>query len=133
MVEVMFDVDAQFAYLSCTGELSLEQIVQAVRQWMQQEGYRPDVNLLCDARQAQWQHAATEFLQVSDAVVERINQAWQGTKIAVVANSHTEIALIESHLGIMGWRAQWRGFISVEDATQWLEEPAADVACGNPG
>jgi hypothetical protein len=128
MVEIKFDAADNTAGLIWEGELSLDDIVQGVRQWMQHEHYAADINLLCDVVHAQWQQAISEFLQVSDAVIERINQHWQGRKIAVVTNSYTEIALIESHLGAMGWRAEWRGFMSTEAARQWLHEPNHQTA-----
>ena len=122
MVEIEFDAADNTAGLIWKGELSLQDIVQGVRQWMQNEHYTADTNLLCNVEHAQWQQAISEFLQVGEAVIERINQQWQGRKIAVVTSSYTEIALIESHLGAMGWRAQWRGFMSAEAARQWLHE-----------
>ncbi|MCR9260073.1 MAG: hypothetical protein NXH95_10145 [Pseudomonadaceae bacterium] len=122
MVDVKFDAADNMVYLRCEGELSLEDIVQGIRQWMQHEHYAADTNLLCDVARAQWQHAVSDFLQVSEAVVERINQNWQGRKIAIVTNSYTEIALIESHLGAMGWEAQWRGFLNTDAARHWLHK-----------
>ncbi len=122
MVKIKFDAADNMICFVCEGELSLDDIVQAIRQWVKHEHYAADINLLCDVEQARWQQAIAEFLQVSEAVVERINQHWQGRKIAIVTNSYTEIALIESHLGAMGWNAQWRGFVSTEAARQWLHE-----------
>ncbi|MEE4283895.1 MAG: STAS/SEC14 domain-containing protein [Pseudomonadales bacterium] len=128
MIEVTFNAADNTACLVCAGSISLKDIVHGVRQWVQHTRYAADINLLCDISQAHWQQAIADFRQVSEAVVERINQDWQGRKIAIVTNSYTEIALIENHLGAMGWYAEWRGFMSTEAARQWLLEPDNQAA-----
>ena len=128
MVDVKFSATDNTVCLICEGNLSLEDIVRGIRQWTQHDQYAADIDLLCDIREAQWQQATSEFLQVREAVVERVNRNWQGRKVAIVTNSYTEIALVESHLGELGWHAQWRGFISLEAARHWLLEPNSQTA-----
>lgn len=123
MIHVSYNRGDAFAVLTAQGDLSLRSVVLALHSWRANIDYTGQKNLLCDVREAGWQQAVAEFLPISQAVVEHVNQQWQGTKVAIVAGSHTEVALIETHLSLLGWQAQWIGYTSFEHAEQWLTQP----------
>ncbi len=131
MIHVSYKRGDGFAVLTAQGDLSLRTVVLALQSWLAHADYSAQTNLLCDVRQAGWQQAVAEFLPIAAAVIERVNQQWQGTKVAIVAGSHTEVALIETHLSLLGWQAQWIGFTSFEQAEDWLAAPPSEVRGAN--
>ena len=51
--------------------------------------------------------------QFYDGVTIKRGLAW-------VVDTETEVALVDAHLGTLGWRAVWRGFTRHQEAIAWL-------------
>jgi hypothetical protein len=127
MVDVQYDQERHVVVFTTEGVLSLKDIVVGTKQWIEHLDFKDDTNMLWDLRNASWQTAVSEFLLLSDEIINRVNEIWSGERIACLVDTKTEIALVDSHLGSLGWKARWKGFNNYKDAMAWLcEQPEPD-------
>ena len=122
MVDVQYDQERHVVVFTTEGALSLRDIVVGAKKWIDHADFENDINMLWDLRETSWQAAVSEFLMLSDEITDRVNTIWSGDKIACLVETKTEIALVDTHLGSLGWKAQWKGFSSDTDAMAWLNE-----------
>lgn len=120
MVTQQYDEEHHLIVFDATGDLNLKAIILAIKLWRDHPNFADDINMLWDLHKCNWQIAIEEFLLISDQVVPKINQIWSGRKVACVVDSATEVALVDTQLGSLGWQANWRGFLSHTQAKNWL-------------
>lgn len=121
MVGLQYDQEQNLAIFSAQGAIALRDIVSAVTRWIEHPNFADDVNMLWDLRGCNWQTAVSEFLLLAKEITNRVNDIWQGTKVAWLVDTETEVALVDAHLGTLGWRAMWRGFTRQQEAYSWLQ------------
>lgn len=122
MVGVQYDQERNAVTFTANGSLKLKDIVQAIYIWAQDPAYQDDINMVWDLRQCAWQEAASEFFLINEQVVDRVNGAWAGKRVALVVATETEVALVDTHLALSGWTAAWRGFSDKDGAWQWIHQ-----------
>ncbi len=128
MVSLQYDHDHDLAIFTARGILSLQEVVEAVLKWAQHEHYDNTSNVLWDLIECEWHPVVKEFLLMAEEVTRRVNQIWDGNKVAWLVNSRTEVALVETHLATVGWQAVWRAFTQKSAALDWLQEGGAAPA-----
>ena len=122
MVSLQYDHDNDLAIFTARGTLSLKEVVEAALKWSQHESYTNTSNVMWDLIECDWHPVVKEFLLMADEVTRRVNQIWDGDKVAWLVHSRTEVALVETHLATVGWQATWRAFTQKSEALDWLKE-----------
>ncbi len=120
MVSLQYDQENDLAIFSARGTLSLKEVVEAAIKWSQHPEYKPTSNVLWELVDCDWHPVVKEFLLMATEITRRVNQIWEGNKVAWLVHSRTEVALVETHLATVGWRAAWRAFTQKSEAMEWL-------------
>ena len=122
MVSLQYDQENDLAIFSARGTLSLKEVVEAAIKWSQHAEYKPTSNVLWELVDCDWHPVVKEFLLMATEITRRVNQIWDGEKVAWLVHSRTEVALVETHLATVGWRATWRAFTQKSEAMDWLTQ-----------
>ena len=122
MVSLQYDQENDLAIFSARGTLSLKEVVEAAIKWSQHGNYKPTSNVLWELADCDWHPVVKEFLLMATEITRRVNQIWDGEKVAWLVHSRTEVALVETHLATVGWRASWRAFTQRSEAMAWLRQ-----------
>ena len=121
MVDLQYDQEHRVVIFTAHGALNLKDIVAAVNEWVDHEQFADNINMVWDLRDSSWQTAVSEFLLLATEITSRVNEIWRGEKVAWIVDTATEVALVDTHLGTLGWHAAWRGFTSPVQARAWLD------------
>lgn len=120
MVSLQYDLVQKVVIFTATEDLDMRAIVASANDWALDPAYADDIDMMWDLRGCTWQAAVSEFFLMSEPIVGHVNEIWQGQRVALLVTTETEVALIDTHLAQVGWRAKWRGFSTETAAVEWL-------------
>ena len=110
MVSLQYDRENDLAIFTARGTLNLKEVVEASIKWSQHPEFTSTGSVMWDLIECDWHPVVKEFLLMADDITRRVNQIWNGEKVAWLVHSRTEVALVETHLATVGWKAKWRAF-----------------------